>query len=372
MKTFCTWLLLVVAAIATAHALDAPVLGHTLDSIEWMPMMVGATLGGNVLTLADHAKRVDPDGRIATIVEMLAMDNDVVRDMTFIQGNLTTGHRTTVRTGLPTVTWRQLNQGVQPSKSTTAQSDDHAALLESWVETDAKLVQLSDNPAAFRLTEASAHLEAMSQEAASTLWYGNAGAAPEEFTGLAPRYNSLSGANAQNIIDAGGTGSDNTSIWLVTWGPNAVTGIYPRGSQAGLVHEDLGLETAETTAGIAGNRLRVYRDRFEWTLGLTVADWRAAIRICNIDVSNLVAQSSAANLTEALIKATWRPAGSGGRRMIYMNRTVGQYLDIQRRDDVSVGGQLGFAEVDGVRRMTFRGIPIGISDAITETEARVT
>lgn len=330
-----------------------------------------ATLGGNVLTLADHAKRLDPDGKIPQIVEMLTLNNDVLQDMSFIEGNLITGNRSTVRTGLPTVAWRLLNQGIQPSKSTTDQSDDQAALLEAWSEVDVKLANLGGNPAAFRLSEASAFIEAMGQAAATALWYGNSAVNPEQFTGFAPRFASLSGANAKNIIDAGGTGSDNTSIWFITWGANAATGIFPKGSKAGLQHMDHGEETAETTAGIAGNRMRVYRDQFTWDLGLTVKDWRSVVRICNIDISNLVANSSAANLLDVLTRATWRPPGAGGRQVIYMNRTVGQFLDIQTKAAVSTGGQLGYDTVEGRRMMTFRGIPVGIADSILETEARV-
>ena len=331
-----------------------------------------AALGGTVLTLADHAKRLDPDGSTASIVEMLSMNNDVLQDASFIEGNLITGNRTTVRTGLPTVTWRQLNQGVAPSKSTTAQSDDHAALLEAWSECDVKLANLGGNPAKFRMDEASAFIEAMGQEAASTLWYGNAGAAPEEFTGFAPRYNLLAGANGQNIIDGGGTdASDNTSIWLVTWGPGAASMMFPKGSKAGLQHFDHGQETKEVSAGIGGALMRVYRDQFTWDLGLTIKDWRSVVRIANLDVSAIIANSGAATVVDLLTKATWRPPGAGGRQAFYMNRTVGQFLDIQARTQVSTGGQLGYSEWEGRRVLSFRGIPIRISDAILNTEARV-
>ena len=79
-----------------------------------------AVLGSNVATLADIAKRTDPDGKISSIVELLSQTNEMLPDMLWKEGNLATGERTTVRTGLPTVAWRLLNQGVQPSKSTTA------------------------------------------------------------------------------------------------------------------------------------------------------------------------------------------------------------------------------------------------------------
>jgi hypothetical protein len=334
-----------------------------------------ATLGSNVLTLSDWAKRLDPTGKIDRIVEMLSMTNPILEDIPFIQANGKTHHRTTMRTGLPTVAWRLLNQGVQPSKSTTAQADETIGMLEAWSETDEELAKLSGDVPGFRLSESAAFIESMNQEAAQTLFYGNSSTSPEEFLGLAPRYSSLSAANAQNIITGGGAGSDNTSIWVVGWGESTVHGIFPQGSTAGLEHQDLGIETVETTAGIAGNRMRAYRDLFRWKLGVAVRDWRYVVRIANIDVSNLVANSSAADLQALLTKAMWVYGGDGagaGRKVIYMNRTVGRMLDYQTREDVSGGGGLTYENVNGQPQMNFRGVPIKITDAILETEAAVT
>src|SRR5882724_4062119 len=215
-----------------------------------------ATLSTGALTLADWAKRLDPNGKTPTVVELLAQTNEVLDDMLFQEGNLPTGHRTTVRTGLPTVAWRLLNQGVAPSKSTTAQIDEQAGMLEAWSEVDVDLAKLNGNIKQFRLSEASAFIEAMNQEMAQTLFYGNAGTAPEEFTGLSTRYSNISGAtNGSHVISGGGSGSDNSSVWLVVWGDNSIHGIFPKGSKAGLVHEDFGIETVETTNGIGGNRM---------------------------------------------------------------------------------------------------------------------
>ena len=332
-----------------------------------------ATVGGNVLTLADWAKRLDPDGKVPAIVELLSQTNEVLSDMLFMEGNLPTGHRCTVRTGLPTVYWRLLNQGVQPSKSTTAQVDEAIGMLESWSEVDKDLAELNGSVSSFRLSESAAFLESMNQEMASTFFYGNSGTAPEEFNGLALRYNSLSAANAQNIVDGGGTGSDNSSIWLVDWGSQTCFGAFPKGSKAGLVHEDMGLVTVETTAGIAGNRMRAYQDRWQWKLGVVLKDWRYVVRVPNLDISNLVGKSSAADLYDLMIKAIHRvPNLRLGKPVFYMNRSVFQMLDIQGRDDVISGGGLKFDNVDGKMQFSFRGIPVRICDALTETEAQIT
>ena len=329
-----------------------------------------ATLGTGALTLADWAKRLDPDGKVPTIVELLAQTNEILTDMRWIEGNLPTGHRTTVRTGLPAVAWRLLNQGVSPSKSTTAQIDEQAGMLEAWSEVDKDLALLNGNVSAFRLSEAQAFLEAMNQEMAQTLFYGNSGLAPEEFLGLAPRYSSLTATNGSNVISGGGAGSDNSSVWLVVWGENTIHGIFPKGSKAGLIHDDYGEVTVELTAGIAGSRMRAFQERWQWKAGVAVKDWRYAVRICNIDISNLVAKSSAADLTELMIKAIHRiPSLKLGKPAFYMNRTCYEMLDIQRRDDAAYG--LTLENVDGVARQTFRGIPVNRVDQLIETEATV-
>ena len=329
-----------------------------------------AEQAATVTTIADLAKRLDPNNRIARIVELLSQTNEMLADMMWKEGNLPTGERTTVRTGLPTVVWRLLNQGVAKSKSTTAQITEATGILEARSEVDKELADLSNNTSEFRLSEATAFIEAMNIEAQATYLYGNSSTAPEEFTGFAPRYADLSAANAQNILDAGGTGSDNSSVWLVIWGANTVFGVYPKGSQIGLQHEDLGLDDALDSSN---NRFRAYMDRFVWKCGLALKDWRFVVRIANIDISNLVAKSSAADLQELMIKAIHRiPSLSMGRAAFYMNRSCLQMLDIQRRDTTTSGGGITFENVDGRQTLSFRGIPIRKVDSILETEARVT
>lgn len=331
-----------------------------------------ATLGQNALTLAEWAKRLDPDGKVPAIVELLSQSNEILDDMLFIEGNLPTGHRTNVRTGLPTAAWKLINQGVQPSKSTTAQIDEACGTLEAWSEVDKELAMLNGNTAAFRLSEAQAFIEAMNQEMASTLIYGNSSTAPEEFTGFAARYSSTSAANGQNVLSGSGSGSDNSSVWLVCWGSQTCTGIFPKGSKAGLQHFDHGEVTIQDATGIAGSRLRAFQDQWQWKTGLALRDWRFAVRIANIDISDLVANSgSQANLINLMIKAIHRiPSLSMGRCAFYMNRTCKQQLDIQRRDDVAAAG-MTYKEVDGKMVANFRNIPIRTVDALLETEAQV-
>jgi hypothetical protein len=327
-----------------------------------------ATIGTTALTLIDWSKRLDPNGNTADLVELLNTTNPILTDAAVVEGNLPTGHRTTVRTGLPTPAWRMLNYGVQPSKSTTVQVDDSSGMLEAYSQVDKDLAQLNGNTASFRLSEDRAFIEGMTQEMASTLWYGNTATDPKKFLGLSPRYASLSAANADNIIDASGSGSDNTSIWLITWSDQTTHLIFPKGSRAGLQSRDLG---EQTLIDAAGGLYQGYRSHYKWDIGLSMRDWRYNVRICNIDVSNLIADSSAANLTRQMIKATHLlPSEGMGKSVFYVNRTVSTYLDLQMMTATNVN--LTLSEAEGKRVMSFRGIPIRRSDALLNTEARVT
>jgi hypothetical protein len=329
-----------------------------------------ATIGATVPTIIDVAKRLGPDHKIARIIEMLVQKNPMFGDLAMEEGNLPTGTQTTVRTGLPTVYWRLLNQGVPPSKSTTAQVTEQAGILEARAQIDVDLALLNGNKAEWRLSENTPFIEAMNQEAGSTFWYGNQGTSPEEFTGMSPRYSSLSAGNAQNIIDGGGTGSDNASIWFISTSPTTIHLHYPKGSVGGLQHKDFGEQDAFDSNG---NRFRALLDWYQWKIGLAVRDWRYAVRIANLDISTLVAQSGQPVMIPLMIKALHRlPDLNSGRTVIYMNRTVAQYLEIETRSAVSSGAGLTYENVDGVTRTSWRGIPIRLTDSLLETEARVT
>jgi hypothetical protein len=323
-------------------------------------------------TLADVAKRMDPDGRIDTIVEILNETNEVLDDMTMLEGNLPTGHRTTIRTGLPAPTWRKLYGGVQPTKSTTVQVTDNTGQLEAYAEVDKQLADLNGNTAAFRLSEDRAHLEGMNQEYVDTLFFGDEATAPEEFTGFAPRFNSLSASNGDNIISGGGSGSDNTSIWLVVWGPNTCHGIYPKGSVGGISMDDKGQVTIEDVDG-SGGRMEAYRTHYKWCGGLTVRDWRYVVRIANIDKSNLTkdVSGSSADLTDLMAQAIELiPSLGMGRPAFYCSRTIKSFLRRQIASKVS-SSTLTMEQVGGKSVVTYDGIPVRRTDALAPDEAAV-
>lgn len=319
-------------------------------------------------TLLDVTKRLDPKGNIDMIAELLAETNEVLDDMTWIEGNLPTGHRTTVRTGLPDVTWRKLNYGVQSSKSRTAQITDNCGMLEAYAECDKSLVQLNGNEAAFRLSEDRAFIEAMNKEMAQTLFYGNEGTEPEAFTGLAPRFNSKTAENAINLVDGGGVAgqTDCTSIYLVVWGPQSVHGIYPKGSKAGLSTQDLG---EQTLLDAAGGKYQGYRTHYKWDCGLTVRDWRYVSRIHSIDISTLIKTgATGTDLIDCMTQALEIvPNLQMGRPVFYCSRLVRSFLRRQIANKVAAS-TLTMDQVAGKHVVSFDGIPVKRCDGILATE----
>lgn len=333
--------------------------------------MAGVTLASTHPTLLDLTKRLDPNGKIDMIAEMLHQTNEILDDMVWIEGNLPTGHRTTVRTGLPMPTWRKLYGGVQPSKSRTAQVTDACGMLEAYAEVDKALADLNGNTAAFRLSEDAAHIEGMNQEFVSTLMYGNEGTEPEAFTGFAPRFNSLSAQNAENIISGSGSGADNASVWLVVWGPNTVHGIYPKGSKGGLQFEDKGQVTIENVDG-QGGRMEAYRSHYRWDCGLTVRDWRYVVRIANIDKSDLTKDAATgADLIDLMTQALEMiPSLGMGRPAFYAPRTIRSFLRRQIANKVRAS-TLTMETVAGKKVVAFDGVPVRRVDALAANEAAV-
>ena len=331
-----------------------------------------ATLGATYVDLIDIYKQQDGHGQFVPVIEMLMEMNPMLDDAIAVECNKGTTHLHTVRSGLPDVTWGKLYQGIPNSKGKTSQVEDTTGFVEGLSTIDKRLLDLSTNEGAVRLSEAQAYLESISQEVATKLIYGNTADDPEEFMGLAPRFNSLAAANGNQIIDGGGTGSDNTSIWFVTWGDNQCNLLYPKGTQAGVQREDMGEQ--RVTDG-SGNAYYAKEEKFTWHVGLAVKDWRYVSRVANIDVSLM--QGGSVALYDFMRKAYYKLQNrrvAGGNIAIYCNRDVLEALDALASN---AGASDSFirlttgTDIQGNEVTTYRGIPIRETDAIINTEARV-
>jgi len=335
-----------------------------------------AVLEQRYINLYDLAAMPE-NSNMGDLINMLAAMNPVLEDALQLPANRGTVNETYTRTGLPSVTWGRLYKGIPASKGTKQLVKDTPGFCNSASEVDTRLVDIyekADDKASIRADEAIGHIEALSQEVATAFFYHDAAVNPDRPTGMAPRFNSLSAENASQIVDAGGTGLDNTSIWMITFDRQAVYMFYPKGFHAGIDRKNKG-EIPKQDA--AGDTYFVYREEFSWHFGITVRNWQYVARVCNIDVSDLTNNAATgANIINLMTEMYYRHKGrrlAMGRTFIYANTTIVKFLDYQAR---LTQGQNLFLTFDksgpnAKEVLNFRGVAIRETDAILNTEDRV-
>lgn len=333
-----------------------------------------ATVGNLAVTLNDWRLRTAPDGTIDYIVETLAQSNPILQHMLWMEGNLPTGNQTTQRTSIPTPTLRRINRGADKVKSTTRQITDTCSMLEARSEIDIELLALQPDKEAFRRSEDSAIMEGFAQTMAKYTIYGDSDSNPDEFNGLAVRYNSLTGTKGDagyQVISAGAGGNNtNTSAWLVGWGERTVAGIYPKNTQAGLKMRDLGEQTVEDADG---KKFQAVSTLFNWKAGLAVRDLRQIASVRNIDVSTLKGMTSTNKVAmiENFIYAKNRVRNlDAGKFQWYLSDSMYTFLETYLIDKNNV--HVTRQELMGKPPQIYlSGIPVFKLDAISETEAKL-
>jgi len=327
-------------------------------------------------TLLDVTNAWDPQGRIDAIAEIQMQVNAGDRYLTMIEGNEATGHKTTARTGIPTPTWRKINGGAAITKATTGQIRASIGQMEDWSEIDADLAALNGNTAAWKLQMDRAKIQGISNERWRAFFYGDESVNPEQTTGLVSYYNDVNAQNGSNIIvlTGGSAGSDNTSIWLIVFGPEQITGIYPKGSNqggqaGGIIVEDFGRVRSESPPDGSTGRLVVLSTRYAQKFGVCVPDWRYAVRI-RVDAATLTGDLSAGNdLVDGMVQALELiPDLNAGRAVFLCNRRAKSFLRRQIIKKVA-SSTLSMDTVAGRHVMSMDDIPVERCDAITDTEA---
>lgn len=265
--------------------------------------MPTATGNENMYTLKDVMARKDPNGRLATIAEILQQSNTIYDDMPMLEGLTEVGDQITVRAKLGDPKWKRYNEHIKPSISLTDQVNELCGHIEDWSEIDADLAEKSGDVAGFLLRESKAKMQAMANEVVRTIIYGNATTDPKTFNGFMTRLNKLNDEYMNGtpvVIDGGGsTGGQQGSILIVGWGENTVHGIYPKYSQGGLEFDNKGKVTSQTADGY----LDVYRSKFAQEVGLAVRDYRYIVRIANIDAEEIKTPSATSNLYDLFMEA---------------------------------------------------------------------
>ena len=313
------------------------------------------------LTLIELAKRT-ANKELLTIAEVLNETNEMLDNAIWVEANQLTSHVTTVRTSLPTGSWRAINEGVVEEASSTRQIVEPMGMLEAYSTVDKKLVDIAPNPIEFRSGEDKAFIEGLGQTLQETIIYGSRADEIREFDGFSVRPDWDATAHPY-VWGAGGDGSDTTSMWLVQWGVDKVHLIYPKGSQTmGIKRDDLG----EQTVYESGNPYQAYRSHFTIDSGLVIRNPRNVQRIVNIETTG----STNILDDDLIIKALNQMVQRGAGAIIYCNRTLLSQLDIMAKDKSNVSWSS--AEIFGKQITTFQGHPVRLVEQILDSETVIT
>lgn len=331
-----------------------------------------ATLAdGGFPNLANWSKRQKPEGGIAEIINVLSKKNPILDDVPWSEGNLPTGHRITqASTALPAATWRKLNSGVQATKGDTEQFDETCGMLEDESKVDVDLAKLNGDAAAYRASEDKLKVEGISQQFATALFYESASTNPERIHGLAPRYGGTSGYTASAYTLKGtNAGTNARSVWLISWEPRKVYGIFPKGSMAGLTREDKG---EQRVLDASSNAFWAYVTRMQWKCGIAVEDYRYAVRF-QWDPDDAAFADSGKGLYLAMQQMLNTIYELLPSTRFYMDRVSKTKLDAELlTNDANALTYLspqGDTGVSGLRIPAFMGVPIRVTDALVAETA---
>lgn len=335
-------------------------------------MATGLYNNFGMATMYDVAQQVGSSGKSddlarQKIIEMQAQTNEIWQALPIQPCNDGTKEKAIIRTSLPEVAWRMINRGVKSTKSSSEWVSFTTGGVEGRAEVDERLMEINKFSNTFRLNENIAHQEAMSQKMCTTLFYGDEQTNPVGFTGLSAYFYDKSKQEdvyANQIIDAGGTGNNLTSLWIVTFAPDTVYGIVPDGIPAGYKYNDMGKEKVEDKDG---GKYYAYVSQFKWDLGLAVKDPRYVVRVANIDTESFDNNNK---FIRNLIKGYNQIKNPDhGRTFIFCNRQVRTYLSILASEKANVNLRLD--EFAGKKIEHFWSAPILLNDAILNTESQV-
>jgi hypothetical protein len=323
---------------------------------------------GGFPTLQNVLSRLKPDGGVESqMANLLSQKNPLLQDIPWKEGNLPTGHRITSVNGLPTPTWRQLNQGLAAVKGSTVQFDESCGMLEAYSKVDVDLAKLNGNEAAFRASENKLIVEGIAQEMARAVFYESVSNNPEKIHGLSPRYGGTTGFTAGSYVLPKGTlsGVNCQSVWLINWSEDAVFGIYPKGAVAGLMDEDLG-KILTNDQQSTPQQFLAYVSHFQWKAGIAVKDYRYACRM-QWDPDDTAFEDSDKTLYLGMQDMLSTVYDMGPNARFYMSRTSFRKLGAQLASN-----EASFLKwiTDGGRPLaTFMGVPIRIMDSLVGESA---
>ena len=297
------------------------------------------------LTLLDLAARTGSDALVGLIEDVTTYSPEF-REI-LARPKAGTSYRVTRRTGFPTPAFRNANpDSVTSTKSTYVQELKEMYFLDCQLEVDEMIVKGDDRSIGDVLAdEAAGALEGTFNALGSQFYYGTSADAGG-FAGLSTQI-------SDDTVYAGGT-TNTTSAYLVDISIQGVHFVV--GNDGEIAMPDW---TKQKVA--AGNM--AYVSNLSSYIGLQVGSANAVYRVRGIDATNKLTDALGAKAIKAV---PLRRRGGNLRWMI--NRTAAYALQLSRsavgQVDAGTSGAPAFAGFP----TELGGIPIIITDSITDTE----
>ena len=337
------------------------------------------TKGNTFITLRDLASGLKGDKTFDNeIVELAVEVNPILDDIPFVEANDGSSNKTTIRTGLPTATWRAFYEGTQASKGSKQQVVNSSGALSTKLEIDKELFDRDPNKSAVLRDEVMAHMEAMGQEVADALFYGNLKTEARKFNGFGNFYGTIGSTGSDNKVSShyvfDGKKASNPSaaayrsIWLVGWGNMSMRGFYPQGTRGGIRKGEF--KTVDVTNSDGGT-YEAYRQYLYWDLGLDIRDYRYGGRIANIESDAMLTASGQPAYLELIDQLNGRVMDGGDtRKAWYMPKLVWEHLcTLYGRQTRS--NAIKYEDVMQRKTPTLLGYPVRLCEALNTNETVV-
>lgn len=301
-------------------------------------------------TLLDIAKRngsdllvglIDETTKLIPEVSGITMDGTRVPNLGAARTIKGQQYKTLIRTSLPTAGFRDVNEGVTPSKSTYENRLVETFVLNPRWECDkAAADQSEDGPEAYIAEEADAIMQAAMQALGSQFFYGRASDG-KGHPGL------VDAVQAAYTIDRTGNGNACGSVYAVKFGPKDVSWVYGQNGKMDVTDVRI-----ETLLDSNSKKFTGYVQELLAYVGVQVASLFSVGRIKNITAAAPLRDSDIYSL---LSKMKVRPD------VLFMNKTLLEQLRSSRTATNATGAPAPRpTEVDGV--------PIAPTESLTFTE----
>lgn len=260
------------------------------------------------------------------IIEEMTVTNQLLIDAPFVEANDGTVHTHLVRTSVPHAMFRAYNEGVSTVASTTKTVKDSICEIAAYSQVDVRMLENSGHKDEVLMSECSGIIQGMGEQQAEAMIYGSLASNVKSMDGFAIRRPKTDGILC---LDAEGTGSETTSVYMVKWGRNFASCIYPRGSQGlGVKREDRGIQDVQDANG---NKFPAYVNYFTASFGLSIGHEKSFLRIANIPKT-----IDGTTLIKTILKAKSHLAPGDGNISILCNSEIMSLMDLATVDKSNV------------------------------------